>query len=89
MDIRGFVSILSEIVVGGPANDETAVPSSIPQFIPEMIEIGVWGESMRLSSFRATCDTRKRHDFKIMSNLDSVKVLSFIGSIEFLAQWQQ
>jgi hypothetical protein len=46
-EIRGFISILFEIVVGHPANDEADIPAEVPQFVSEMIKTGflVKGES--------------------------------------------
>jgi hypothetical protein len=85
-DVRGFVSILFEIVVGGPASDEAAVAADVPEFVSEMIEAGLSGESRRLSSFQDIFETLKQHDFGIVAGVDSAEVLDFVGWIEFLEQ---
>jgi hypothetical protein len=80
------VSILFEIVVGCPANDEAAIPADVPTFVSEMIEVGLSSESRSLSSFRDIFETLKRHDFGIVAGVDSAEVLRFVGWVEFLEE---
>jgi hypothetical protein len=86
MDVRGFVSILFEIVVGHPATDEMDIPTDIPNFVSEMIKIGFSSEWRRLPSFRDIFEILKRHNFEIMSGVDSGEVSIFVEWVEFLEQ---
>jgi hypothetical protein len=65
MDVRGFVSVLFEIVIGGPAKGE----ADVPMFVCEIIKSGLLRESRRLSSFRDLFETLKQHDFTILSGV--------------------
>jgi serine/threonine protein kinase len=65
MDIRGFVSILFEIVVGRPAKEEADIPVDVPMFVSEMIKSRLSGEWRRLSSFLDNFETLKQHNFEI------------------------
>jgi serine/threonine protein kinase len=85
-DVRGFVSLLFEIIVGHPANDEMSIPADVPNFVSEMIEAGLSRKSRRLSSFRDVFEILKQHDFGIVAGVDSADVLSFIGWVELLEQ---
>jgi hypothetical protein len=85
-DIRGFVSILFEIVVGRPPSDEAAVPADVPMFVSEMIEEGLSGEWRRPSSFLDIFETLKEYDFRIVAGVDSAEVLSFVGWVALLEQ---
>jgi hypothetical protein len=84
MDIRGFVSILFETVVGRLATDEVDIPTNIPNFVSEMIKTGFSREWRRLSSFRDIFEILKQHNFEIVSGVDSVEVSPFVEWVEFL-----
>jgi serine/threonine protein kinase len=86
MDIRGFVLILFEIVVGRPAKDEADIPADVPEFIREMIKAGLSGERRRWCSFSHIFRTLKQHDFRIVPGVESAEVLSFVGWVEELEQ---
>jgi hypothetical protein len=85
-DIRGFVSILFEIIAGCPPSDKAAILADVPLFVSEMIDAGLSGESIRLPSFRDIFETLKWHDFGIMADVDSADVLTFVGWVELLEQ---
>jgi hypothetical protein len=85
-DIRGFVSVLFEIIVGRPVSDETSVPADVLPFVSDMIEAGLSGESRRLSSFWDIFETLKQHNFEIVSGVDSEEVFRFVGWVELLEQ---
>jgi hypothetical protein len=86
MDIRGFVSILSEIVINHPAKDEANIPVDVPKFVCEMIKSRFSGEFQRLSSFLNIFKTLKQHDFEIVSGIDTAEVLSSVNWVEALEQ---
>jgi serine/threonine protein kinase len=86
MDVRGFVSILFEIVVGRPVKDEKDIPADIPNFVSEMIKTGLSDRRRRLLSFRDIFEILKRHNFEIMSGVDSGEVSIFVEWVEFLEQ---
>jgi hypothetical protein len=88
-DIRGFVSILFEIVVGCPAKDETDIPADVPMFVSEMIKTGLWGEWRILSSFENIFKTLELQAFKIMCGVDLAEVLSFVSWVEELEQCRE
>jgi hypothetical protein len=86
MDIRGFVSVLFEIIVGRPPNDETDIPADVPIFVYDLIKAGLSSEMGRRFSFLNVFETLKLHDFKIIAGVDSAEVLSFVDWIEQLEQ---
>jgi hypothetical protein len=59
MDLRGWVAVLREISVCGPAGIEANVPGDVPKFVSEMIEVGLSYELIQLSSFRDVFETVK------------------------------
>jgi hypothetical protein len=86
MDVRGFVSILFEIIVGRPAKDEMDMPGDIPRFVSEMIKASLSSEWRNLSSFRDIFEILKQHDFAILSGADSKEVLAFVEWVELFEQ---
>jgi hypothetical protein len=88
-DARGFASVLSEVVVGGPASDEAAVPADVPMFVSATIKARLSGESRRRSSFGNVFETRKRHDFGSVAGADSAEVVGFVGWVEFLEHFRE
>jgi hypothetical protein len=85
-DVRGFVSILFEIVVGRPVNDEANIPAEVPMFVSEMIKTELSGEKRRQSSFYDIFKTLKQHNFGIVSGVDSAEVLAFVDWVEVIEQ---
>jgi hypothetical protein len=85
-DIRGFVSILFEIIVGRPLNDETYITADVPMFVSDMIEAGLSNEKRGLSSFRNIFEILKCHDFRIVPGVGSAEVLTFVDWVEQLEQ---
>jgi hypothetical protein len=85
-DLRGFVSILFEIVVDRLAKDEADIPADVREFVSEMIKSGLSGECRRLSSFQDILETLKQHDFRIVSGVEPAEVLSFGGWVAELEQ---
>jgi hypothetical protein len=85
-DVRGFLSVLFEIVVGCPMSDEASIPADVPIFVSEMIEVGLSGELRRLSSFCRIFETLKQHDFGIVAGVDFAEVLGFVDWVESLVQ---
>jgi serine/threonine protein kinase len=87
-DIRGFASILFEIIVGHPStlsgvlNDETIVPSDIPLFVSKLLVAGQSPESGLRQSFNDIFDILKNNDFGIVSGVDSGDVLAFVEWVE-------
>jgi hypothetical protein len=87
-DIRGFVSILIEIIIGhsailsGVAQGEVSLLRDVPEFLSELIEAGQ-SPKLRISqSFNDIFDILKRNDFGIVSGVDSADVLAFVGWVE-------
>jgi hypothetical protein len=57
VDIRGFTSLLFEILVGKPANDEQTIPLAVPWFACKMIEAGLSLKMTRIPSFQNVSET--------------------------------
>jgi serine/threonine protein kinase len=68
-DMRGFASILFEIIVGYPSilsevlNDETIVRNDIPMFVSELTVAGQSPESELRQSFDNIFHIHKKNDF--------------------------
>jgi hypothetical protein len=64
MDVREFVSIRFEMVVGHPAKDEADIPKEGPQFVSEMIKTGLSDDNQpRFTVLRiANRDRDSRHE---------------------------
>jgi hypothetical protein len=83
-DIRGFASILFEIIVGHPStlpgvvNDEINLPSDIPIFVRELIVANQSSEPEIGQSFNNIFDVLKENYFRIVSGVDSADVLAFV-----------
>jgi serine/threonine protein kinase len=84
VDVSGFVSLLSEIVIGNPASfpicstADSSVRLAIPLFIRQIIHDAQLTKSQRLLSFVDIVDRLKKNDFKIMPNVDSEEVFRFV-----------
>jgi hypothetical protein len=85
-DVCGFSSLLSAIVIGRPANEERFIPVDVPNFVSEMIKMDVWPESKKLPSFRDIFAILKSNNFRIMAEVDSKAVSTFVNWVEFFEQ---
>jgi serine/threonine protein kinase len=65
-DVRAFASILSEIVIGGPANGEAFVPTEVPEFVSTIIKKGLSPESEIPLSFNDLFEILKSNNFQIV-----------------------
>jgi hypothetical protein len=81
-DIEAFASILFEIVVGRPAQDETSVPANIPAFVSKIIESGLWLRSERKCSFVDIFQILKQNDFRIEEGVNLAEVSEFVSWVE-------
>jgi hypothetical protein len=72
-DIEAFASILFEIVVGRPATSEVSVPTCIPAFVSQIIEIGQWLKFGAKCSFDDIFEILKQNEFRIECDVDSVR----------------
>jgi hypothetical protein len=89
MDIREFVSILSEIIVGFPVEDEANIPADVPKFVCEMIQSGLSGEWIRQFSFLDIFETLKQNNFGIVSGVDTAEVCAFVSWVEEFEQCRE
>jgi hypothetical protein len=89
MDIRGFLSILSEIIVGFPVEDEANIPADVPKFVCEMIKSRLSDEWRRQSSFLDIFETLKQNNFGIVSGVDTAEVCAFVGWVEEFEQCRE
>jgi hypothetical protein len=83
-DIRGFVSVLFEIIVGRAPNDEADIPADVPMVVSDMSKAELSSEMGRCFSFLNIFETLKSHDFKIIAGVDSAEVVAFVDWIEQL-----
>jgi hypothetical protein len=80
-DIRGFVSILIEIILGDPVilpgveQSEVTLSRDIPVFVSELIESGQSREWRMGHSLNDIFEVLKHNDFEIVSGVDSADVL--------------
>jgi hypothetical protein len=95
VDIRGFASVLFEIIVGHPSqlsevrNDETIFPGDIPMFVRDLIVVGQSPESELHQSFNDIFDILKENDFRIVSGVDSADFLAFVEWTESFESWMK
>jgi hypothetical protein len=82
IDVHAFASILFEIVVGVPANDETSVPTTIPGFVSRIIESSLRLESERETSFHEIFEILRQNQFRIENDVDSAEVSAFVNWVE-------
>jgi hypothetical protein len=87
-DVRGFLSILIEIIIGHPAmlsgvgKDPVIVPTDIPMFVSKLIEARQLPKSRIRQTFNDIFDVLKDHDFRIVPGVDSDDVLAFVRWVE-------
>jgi hypothetical protein len=89
IDIRAFASILFEIVVGRPANDQPFVPTYISMFVSEIIKAGLWFECESPGSFCDIFEILLQNYFRIMDGVDSTEVLAFVNWVESVEHLDQ
>jgi serine/threonine protein kinase len=78
VDISGFVSLLSEIVIGNSGS----VHHTVPVFVQQIIEDGQSTKSQCQLSFVDIVDCLKKNHFKITPCVDSDEVLQFVSWVE-------
>jgi hypothetical protein len=81
-DIQAFALILFEIVVGGLATGEASIPSSIPDFVAEIIKLGLHRTSVKRYSFNDIFKLLKQNSFQIEDGVDLEEVSTFVSWIE-------
>jgi serine/threonine protein kinase len=79
-DISSFASILFEIVGGQPTSGESSVPTTIPSFVSEIIETGLW--STRRCSFQDIMKILKEKNFQIEDGVGAANVFALINWLE-------
>jgi hypothetical protein len=81
-DIQAFALILFEIVVGGSATGAASIPASIPDFVVEIIKLGLYRTSDKRYSFNDIFEILKKNDFQIEDGVDSKVVSAFVNWVE-------
>jgi serine/threonine protein kinase len=91
-DVRSFISILFEIIVGHPAmlpgsvNTQEIAFNDIPEFVSKLITSGQSLEWRIAQSFNHIFGILKAYKFKIIPGVDSVDVLAFVDWVESIEQ---
>jgi serine/threonine protein kinase len=80
-DIEAFVSILSELMFGGPAHGEVSIPTRTAIFSFEMFK-SRFSRISGSSSFNTILEILKHYDFKIYDDVDSAEVSKFVSWVE-------
>jgi hypothetical protein len=92
LDISGFISLLSDIVIGHSvssficSNEDPLLRSTIPDFVWEIINHGRSTKSQNQLSFIDIIDSLKENDFRIMSGVDYEEVSKFVTWAESSGQ---
>jgi serine/threonine protein kinase len=81
-DIQAFALILLEIVVGGSATGVTSIPASIPNFVTEIIKLGLYRISDKRYSFNDIFKILEQNNFRIEDGVDSEEVSAFVSWVE-------
>jgi serine/threonine protein kinase len=88
VDVSGFASLLSEIVIGNPASfpitsmDDSSLRPIVPAFVRQIIEDAQLTKPKRLLSFVDIVDRLKKNHFQITLGVDSEEVLRFVSWVE-------
>jgi hypothetical protein len=82
MDVCAFALILFEIVFGRPAQDERFIPTGIPDFVWQILELELYATSKTRYSFHDIFETLKRNDFHIEVGVESADVFAFVNWVE-------
>jgi hypothetical protein len=81
-DIQAFALILFEIVAGGSATGAASIPASIPNFVEEIIKLGLYRPSDKRYSFNDIFKILEQNNFRIEDGVDSEEVSAFVSWIE-------
>jgi hypothetical protein len=87
-DVSGFVSLLSEIVIGNPASfpicstEDSSLRDTVPVFVRQIIEDGQSTKSQCQLSFVDIIDRLKKNHFQITPCVDSDEVFRLISWVE-------
>jgi hypothetical protein len=81
-DIQAFALILLEIVVGGSATGVASIPAGIPDFVMEIIKLGLYHTSVKEYSFNDIFALLKQNNFQIEDGVDSEEVSAFLSWVE-------
>jgi hypothetical protein len=87
-DICEFALILFEIIVGHSmmlsevANSQTTLPTDVPMFVLELIEIQQSRGLRMVRSFNDIFGILKENNFEILSGVDSADILTFVRWVE-------
>jgi serine/threonine protein kinase len=81
-DVHAFASILFEIIVGQPANSQSSIPRSIPEFVSTIIESGLRSKSERKCSFHNIFEILKTNNFLIANSVDTSEVYAFVNRVK-------
>jgi serine/threonine protein kinase len=82
MHVCAFALILFEIMFGRPAQDEGFIPTGIPDFVWQILELELYATSKTRYSFHDIFETLKRNDFQIEVGVDSAEVFASVKWIE-------
>jgi hypothetical protein len=90
-DLCGFSWIFYAIIVGHSVRTSTEVTFSrdVPTFVSEIITMGLSLKSDRQSSFHDIFHTLKKHNFEILSGINSAEVSAFVRWVELSEQFWQ
>jgi serine/threonine protein kinase len=81
-DVQAFALILFEIVVGESAKGVASIPASIPDFVAEIVKLGLYHTSVKRYSFNDIFKILKQNNFRIEDDVDSEEVSAFVSWIE-------
>jgi hypothetical protein len=82
MDVHAFTLILFEIVFGRPAQDEGFIPTGIPDFVWQILELELYATSKTRYSFHDKFEKLKRNDFQIEAGVDSAEAFALVKWVE-------
>jgi hypothetical protein len=77
-----FASILFEVMFGYPPQDESFIPTDIPDFVSRIIKSGLSPISGEVYSFDTILGILKENDFMIEDGVDSAEVSAFVSWAE-------
>jgi hypothetical protein len=81
-DIQAFALILFEIVVGESATGAASIATRIPDFVAEIITLGLYRTSCKRYSFNDIFEILKENNFRIEDGFNSKKVSAFVRWVE-------
>jgi serine/threonine protein kinase len=80
-DIRAFVDLFSVIVVGASDRQSECCPR-VPRFFSEIIERGLFSDTRTGESMVNIFNTLQENGFKILDDVDSDEVSTFVNWVE-------